>query len=85
MDKVVTPKAEHEVVYQELVALCNRHAKHLSSLEVLAIASNMVGKLVALQDQRTISPELAMRTVAKNLELGNQQVIEQLLNTKGSA
>ncbi len=71
-------KPEHEVVYQELCELVNRHARNLSPLELLAVAANMVGKLVALQDQRTISPMMAMEIVAKNIQFGNQQVLDEL-------
>lgn len=74
-------KREHEVVYQELVALVNRHARHLTATEVLAIAANMVGKLVALQDQRTTTPDMAMAIVAENLQSGNREVLEQLSKT----
>lgn len=78
-------RPEHEVAYQDLCALMNKHADKLSSLELLAIGANMVGKLVAMQDQRTVTPKQAMEVVANNLELGNQQVIEQLSNTAGGS
>jgi hypothetical protein len=55
----------------------------LSKIEVLAIAANMVGKLVAMQDQRAVSVDLAMETVARNLERGNQDVLEWLRSAKG--
>ncbi len=77
-------KPEHEVAYQDICKLCSKHAAKLTPLELLAIAVNMVGKLVALQDQRITTPEMAMETVAKNLEYGNQTVIDQLMNTKGT-
>jgi hypothetical protein len=79
-------KPEHEVAYQDLCALVNRHAGKLSSLELLAVAANMIGKLVALQDQRSVTPAQAMEVVAKNIEQGNQQVLEQLrTKTSGRA
>jgi hypothetical protein len=82
---VITAKPEHEIAYQDLVALVNKHAGKLSALELLAIASNMVGKLVAMQDQRSVTPAMAMETVAQNIESGNQQVLAQLAQTRGSA
>lgn len=80
-----TAKPEHEVTYQELIALVNKHAGHLSALEMLAVASNMLGKLVAMQDQRTTTPAQAMEVVAQNIEHGNKQVLDQLLQSKGFA
>lgn len=78
-------KPEHEVVYQDLAALLRKHADEVTALEVLAIAANMVGKLIALQDQRVTTPDVAMGIVIKNLELGNQQVLAQVLASKGNA
>jgi hypothetical protein len=78
-------KPEHEVAYQDLCALVNKHAHSLSAIELLAVAANMIGKLVAMQDQRTITPDKAMRVVAENLEHGNQQVLKELTSSRGSA
>lgn len=61
-----------------------RH-QHLTPAEMLAIAANMVGKLVAMQDQRTMTPAVAMEIISKNIEYGNQQVIEELSKSAGSA
>lgn len=74
-------RPEHEVAYADLCALVNKHAAKLSALELLAVAANMLGKLVAMQDQRAVTPQEAMKVVANNLELGNRQVIEQLSKT----
>lgn len=78
-------KPEHEVAYQDLCALVNKHADRLSALELLAIAANMLGKLVALQDQRKVTTSMAMEVVAQNIEHGNQQVLAQIAQSKGSA
>jgi hypothetical protein len=67
-----------------MCALVNKHADKLTSLELLAVAANMLGKLIALQDQRTVSPEAAMGVVTRNIEYGNKQVLEQLEKSKGS-
>ena len=78
-------KPEHEVAYQDLCALVNKHADRLSTLELLAVAANMLGKLVALQDQRKVTPSMAMEIVAQNIEYGNQQALAQITQSKGSA
>jgi hypothetical protein len=82
----IETKPEHEVAYQDLAALLKDKAEAhgLSSLEVLAVASNMVGKLVAMQDQRTVTPDHAMSIVALNIKLGNQQVLEMLRETQST-
>lgn len=76
---------EHEVAYQEICKLVNKHGDSVSSLELLAIAANMVGKLIALQDQRTVTTDYAMYVVLENLSYGNMQALEQISSTKGSA
>lgn len=78
-------KPEHEVAYQDLCALINKHADKMGALEILAVAANMIGKLVALQDQRRITQSEAMEIVATNIEEGNRQVLEQVGKTQGSA
>lgn len=78
-------KPEHEVAYQDLCALASKHAAKFSAAELLAVASNMLGKLVAMQDQRTMTSAEAMEIVAKNLEHGNGQVLEQLHGSRGRA
>ena len=76
---------QHEIAYQDLVAVVRKHAEHLSSMEMLAIASNMLGKLVAMQDQRTVTPAMCMEIVAQNIEEGNRQAVAEVQNSKGSA
>lgn len=78
-------KPQHEVLYQDLCKLVSKHAGNVSAQELLAVAANMLGKLVAMQDQRTMSPAMAMEIVAQNLEHGNLDVIKQLSNSKGVA
>lgn len=80
-----TAKPEHEVAYQDLCQLVNKHAAKLSPLELLAVAANMLGKLIALQDQRVTTPDMAMEVVASNIEHGNRQVLAEVLHSKGSA
>ena len=78
-------KAQHEVVYQELADLVRRHANEMTALEVLAIVANMVGKLIAMQDQRKISPAMALKIVGENIEYGNQQALDEIGKSQGSA
>jgi hypothetical protein len=83
--KVKLAAAEHQVAYQDLAALIRKHADKVDAEGLLAIAANMVGKLVAMQDQRTMTPEMAMVTVAENVAAGNAEMIELLGQTKGNA
>lgn len=82
--KVSMAKPEHEIAFQDIVALWSRHADKLDAIDLLAIAANALGKLVALQDQRKFTSEQIMAMVAENIALGNKQVLEQLSQTVGS-
>lgn len=75
----------HQNLYQDLLDLLNKYAGQLPAPEVLAIASNIVGKLMAYQDQRSMTPAMAIELVRENIELGNRQALEILNETKGNA
>lgn len=74
-------KPEHEVAYEDLIKLIDKHRPALSPVELLAVAANLVGKLVALQDQRTMTVPRAMAIVTHNLEIGNKQTLKLLIDT----
>lgn len=44
-------------------------------LEDLAVASLAVGRIIAYQDKRTMTPQMAMDIVLKNINIGNQEMI----------
>ncbi len=67
-------KPEYEIAYKDIINLMRKHDK-ISSVELLAVASNLVGKIIAMQDQRTMTNEKIMKIVADNIEIGNKQVI----------
>lgn len=57
----------------------------LSSPEILALLSQLVGNAIALQDQNRYTPEMVLKLVADNIEVGNKTVVDQVRDTKGSA
>lgn len=83
--KLKTANPAHEVAYQDICALVNKHANDLTPIELLAIASNMLGKLLAMQDQRTTTPDMAKEVMVQNIEYGNKQVVDQIMRSQGSA
>lgn len=78
-------KPEHEVAFRDITDLMRKHSDKVDAVEMLAIAANVVGKLVALQDGRTITPDMAMEIVLRNIEIGNKQAWAPLEKTEGSA
>lgn len=76
----------HEEFYQDLADILGKYAGKLSAEETLAIASNMLGKIIALQDQRTTTKDRAMKIVCANIEMGNQHIVGELdIKTEGEA
>lgn len=83
--QTIATNPEHEAFYQDLCATMKRHGANLSAPELLAVASNLVGKLIAMQDQRTMTRERALEIVSKNLEAGNAQALAEVMASKGTA
>lgn len=77
----------HEEAYQDFCVLLKKYeARGVTGVDMLALASNVVGKLIALLDQTRYTEEEAMEIVCSNLEAGNQQILDELMNrTAGSA
>lgn len=56
----------------------------MDSLEILAIASQFVGQLSALQDQRLYRPGAIYEIIWKNVQTGNEGVVQSLAQSAGS-
>ncbi len=78
-------RPEHEVAYADLIALVAKHADQMTALELLAVAANMLGKMIAMQDHRVTTAEMAAEVVTKNMSLGNEQVLALLIEAAGTA
>lgn len=76
--------AEHEKFFMEVTTLLKDY-EHLPAIDLLALVSNITGRLCAMQDQRRYSPQAVLTIVSENLEAGNQQMVAILLNTEGTA
>lgn len=70
---------KHEALYQALLSVIK--STDLDAIEILAITSNIVGKTIAFQDQRKYTSDQIMSIVRKNIEEGNKQMIDTLMNS----
>lgn len=75
--KTYEPKPEHKKFMDDLKA---QMPADMPAQEILAITSQFVGQLIALQDQRVMSPEQAMQLVGQNIEIGNRAAISTIPN-----
>jgi hypothetical protein len=83
--KRVTTNSGDQLLHADIAALIKRHLTPDTPERVLAIAAQVVGQVIALQDQRTMTNERVWQIVLANIEAGNQGVIDRIHNTKGNA
>jgi hypothetical protein len=81
--KSLAPSAQQLAYRRALEAAMAQHAASLDAVEILAVLSHMVGQVIALQDQRTMTSQMAMAIVANNIEHGNREVVDRLLTETG--
>jgi hypothetical protein len=64
----------------DIVQLISKHASAgATPEEMLAISALVVGMMVALQDQSTMTIDRAMAIVRANIEMGNQRAVEEAI------
>lgn len=76
--KHAAPGDKHFMLRQDLVNVLRRHQEVLCPAELLAVSSQLVGNLIALQDETRMSPDLAMEIVLQNIEEGNRTAVADL-------
>lgn len=67
-----------------LDALKAQMPPNMPAQRILAITCQFVGQLIALQDQRRITPDMAMQIVQENIEIGNHAALLALSTPEGS-
>lgn len=73
--KIKQPTPNHEAFRNDLLAIMDKHAGNLDGSEMMALAAYTTGQIMAMQDARKWTPEMALEIVAKNIEAGNTQAI----------
>ena len=79
------PTAAHRAFRDDTIMLLKKHAGNLDAKEMLALAAHLVGQIIAMQDQRTVSREIALEIVTRNIEVGNAEVLSELGKSAGAA
>lgn len=80
--KHAKPSKAHTAFRDDMIAALCKH-QQLPPDEMLAVASYFVGQLIALQDQRKLTPAMAMQIVSSNIEAGNQQAMAEVAGASG--
>lgn len=81
--KSVKAKPQHVAFRKALERAIAEHGAELQAEEILAVTAHFMGQLIALQDQRKYTGEMVMALVTQNIERGNTEAIEKLLNETG--
>jgi hypothetical protein len=84
MMKSKAPTPEHTAFRDDLVAVLKKH-DGLKPDEMLAVASYFVGQLIALQDQRRMTADMAMAVVSSNIEAGNMHAMKEVASASSAA
>jgi hypothetical protein len=83
--KSFKPTDAERALHTDIANLVKRHLTPDTPERCLAIAAQVVGQFLALQDQRKMTVEMAWQIISANIEAGNLSVINSLQHTKGSA
>lgn len=83
MSRIVAPTPQMIAFREGLIACMRQHGDAMDATELLAVAAHLVGQLIAMQDQRRWTTEKVMELVSSNIEQGNREVIDGLLNSTG--
>lgn len=76
------PNPVHRAMRDDLLAVIRKHGAKLEAVEILALAAHLVGQLIALQDQRTMTRDMVMQIVGANIEQGNQEAVGKLTSER---
>lgn len=83
--KTIAPNEKHKRFKAALDQAIFQGGLDLTAQEILALLSQYVGMVIALQDQRITTPDMAMTIVQHNLEAGNQLAIAGIGVPQGRA
>jgi len=83
--KTKAPTFDHVAFRDDLLAVLKRHSGHLDAADMMALAAYTTGQILAMQDARKWTSELAMGVIIKNLEEGNSQAIADAAKWMGIA
>jgi hypothetical protein len=75
-----------EELRKDILRLCRKHIGNNNTPErVLAVASQVVGQVLALQDQVTLGKDKALQIIQANIEKGNQDFIKSIMKENPAA
>lgn len=84
-ERRIPTNEKHIALKNAVLNAAGPYINELPANEVLAIFSQLVGMLIAMQDQTKYSNDAVFRLIEANIEIGNQSVLATMFdNTKGN-
>ena len=84
-ERLVKPTAAHIAFRNDAIELLRKHAGALDAKDMLALSAHLVGQIVAMQDQRTVTPAMAMDIVSRNIGVGNLVAVVEVNRPRGQS
>jgi len=81
--KSIRPNEAHLKFRKALEAAIAQAGMDLPAEVILAITAHFLGQIIALQDQRKYTGEMVMDLVMQNIQQGNDEALQSLLNETG--
>lgn len=83
--KNISTNQKQRRIMRDFKGVLEKYKKDLTAQEMLAIASHLVGTLIALQDHTKMTSEEAIQLVQMNIQAGNDAAILASQQPAGSA
>ena len=81
--KTANPTHADKALREDILKLIRNHLFPNTPERVLAIASQVVGQALALQNPVTLGKTAAIELIQANIEKGNQDYVNTLLQARG--
>lgn len=79
---IVEVKPEHHALLAAMRAPIGVEGRDIDAPIILAIAAQLVGQLIAVQDQSRWTREACMDLVCRNIEIGNREAVSSMLDQR---
>jgi hypothetical protein len=83
--KSVSPSTVHQEFYNAMEEVLVKFQHKVNPIEMLVLLSQLVGALVGVQDQRVLTPQMALDIIMRNMEVGNAQICLHHHHVEGNA
>lgn len=82
---LILPTPVHDAFKADFTEVLRKHQDAIDAPQMLAAAAQFTGMILALQDQQTMDIARAYKIIEANLTIGNQSVVEGLMQSEGRA